>query len=1039
MKISRFSIHRPVFTAMATSLVLVLGAMALTRIPIDLMPDITMPRISVNTNYENASPEEVEELITRPLEEALSAVTGVEELSSISAEGRSRVTVGFAWGTDVDVAVNDVRDRLDRVMGRLPDNAERPTVRKFNPAEFPVLILGTSSALDPLILRQLIEDEVKHRIERAPGVAALDVVGGLEREIHVDLDPGKLRMLGLSPHVIVERIRAGNLNLPAGSVYLGDLDVRIRTPGLYESLADLGETVIAVRGSASLRLRDIATVSDRWREVTSHILINGKPGVMLRVNKQSGTNTVDVVRGVLAEVERVNRDLPQLEIVPVINSATYIEQSISNMGRAAVFGAFFAVLVLLFFLRNLRSTVVMAVSIPVSVVATFLLIHFAGFTLNIMTIGGLALGMGMLLDNAIVVVENILRLHDEGLPRREAAVRGSEEVTSAILASTLTTIVVFLPVVFMRGMPGLMFRQLATVVAFALFCSLVVSIALVPMIASRIIHPTTDHSDIHNDHLRAWVSASDRFFTTVELGYRDCLHWALAHRAWVGLGCVMILGASITLIPFIGTELMPEADEGEVRVEGEMQVGTRLAVVNDTFMRMWPVVRDAVPEIETSQAFIGGRPWQPGSGNTAELRLFLVPRSERTRSDEDIAADLDRLLRGWPGVRIRTRKGSGFFLLNRAMGATENLAVEVRGHDLDTALALTREVVERVEAVPGVTDTRVSMTDGTPEAEVVVDRAKAEAMKVSVRDISEMLGLILSGRAAGDFREGGREYRILVKVGEARHWTPAEVLDMTVTNADGEAVVLRNVVEHRTRAGPVSIERKNQQRTISIRVNYRGRDMGSVAREIEADLRGMLVPDGFTLLVTGDYEDQQEAFRELLISIALALLLVYMVMACQFESLRDPFVVMFSVPLAAVGVILMLFLTGTTFNLQSFIGCITLAGIVVNNAILLVDQTNQLRRLDKMPLRAAIEEAGRRRLRPILMTATTTSLALVPLAIGLGEGGEAQAPMARAVIGGLLSSTLITLLLVPVVYSVFERKTKAGEPEPDPHTEPEPA
>lgn len=1029
MKISRFSIHRPVFTAMATSLVLVLGAMAVTRIPIDLMPDITMPRISVNTNYENASPEEVEELITRPLEEALSAVTGVEELSSISAEGRSRVTVGFAWGTDVDVAVNDVRDRLDRVVGRLPDNAERPTVRKFNPAEFPVLILGTSSALDPLVLRQLIEDEVKHRIERAPGVAALDVVGGLEREIHVDLDPGKLRMLGLSPHVIVERIRAGNLNLPAGSVYLGDLDVRIRTPGLYESLADLGDAAIAIRGDAVLRLRDIATVSDKWREVTSHILINGKSGVMLRVNKQSGTNTVDVVRGVLAEVGRVNRDLPQLEIVPVINTAKYIEQSISNMGRAAVYGAVFAVLVLLFFLRNLRSTVVMAVSIPVSVVATFLLIHFAGFTLNIMTIGGLALGMGMLLDNAIVVVENILRLHDGGLPRKEAAVRGSEEVTSAILASTLTTIVVFLPVVFMRGMSGLMFRQLATVVAFALFCSLVVSIALVPMIASRIIRPTTDHSDIHNAHLRAWIGASDRFFTGVDLWYRDRLHWALDHRAWVGIGCVVLLGGSIALVQFIGTELMPEADEGEVRVDGEMQVGTRLAVVQDTFMRMWPVVRDAVPEIETSQAFIGGRPWSPGSGNTGEFRLFLVPRAERTRSDEQIAADLETLLRGWPGVRIRTRKGSGFFLLNRAMGATERLSVEVRGHDLDTALALTREVVERVEAIPGVTDTRVSMTDGTPEAEVVVDRTKAEAMKVSVRDISEMLGLVLSGRSAGDFREGGREYRILVKVGEARHWAPSEVLDMTVTNADGEAVVLRNVVETRSRAGPVSIERNNQQRTISLRVNFRDRDMGSVARDIEADLRNLVVPDGFSLLVTGDYEDQQEAFQELLISIALALLLVYMVMACQFESLRDPFVVMFSVPLAAVGVILMLFLTGTTFNLQSFIGCITLAGIVVNNAILLVDQTNQLRRLEGMPLREAIEEAGRRRLRPILMTATTTSLALVPLAIGLGEGGEAQAPMARAVIGGLLSSTVITLFLVPVVYSVFEKKAKRGDPD----------
>lgn len=1022
MRISRFTIDRPVFTSMLTCLVLVLGGIALIRIPVDLMPDITEPRISINTTYENASPEEVEELITRPIEETVSSITGVEEIDSISGEGRSRVRVAFSWGTDIDSVSNDVRDRLDRIYSSLPDKADRPSLRKYNPSEFPVLILGTSSNLDPLKLRHLIDERVQPRMERAPGIAAVDVVGGKEREIQVNLDSEKVKALKLSMNTVVERIKKGNLNLPAGSVYRGRLDVRIRTLGLFTDLDEIRNTTVAIAGGAPIRVRDIGIVEDLWREKANHVLVNGKSGLILRVNKQSGANTVEAVRGVMKEVELINREIPEIEIVPIINSAKYIEQSIQNLGQSAMFGGCFAVFILLFFLRNIRSTFVVAVAIPVSVIASFLLIYFGGFTLNIMTLGGLALGIGMLVDNSIVVMENILRLHDAGMDRKTSARTGSEEVTSAIIASTLTTLVVFLPLILMRGMSGVMFKQLALVVSFSLFCSLVVAVSLVPMLASKLLKPTGGDSRSDRTVKNRLISVSNALFVRLENLYRDFLHWALSHRIIVTGSCLLVLAGALAFVPLIGTELMPETDEGEVRIDGEMEVGMRLDLLRKTFESIYPIIEKNTPEIESSIAFIGGRPWRPGSSNSGQFRFNLKSLSERSRSDSEIAGDLAGRLAHVPGVKIRTRKGRGFFLLRRAMGSGERLHVEVRGHDLETAAALAEQVAVLVETVPGVTDTRISESTGTPEERIIVDRAKAEELKLTVTQISETLETVLSGKSAGNFREGGDEFRILVKIREARRLSLRDILDLTVANQDGEPIVLRNVVDIRSQTGPTTIERKNQQRYIEININIRDRAMGAVAADIEKKLKTIAMPENFQMAVTGDYEEQGKAFRELLTSFGLAVLLVYMVMACQFESLRDPLVVMFSVPFAAVGVILMLFFSNTTFNIQSYIGCIMLAGIVVNNAILLVDHTNLLRRRDGLAFRQAIEEAGRRRLRPILMTAFTTSLALVPLALGIGEGGEAQAPMARAVIGGLLSSSLITLILVPVGYSILEWK-----------------
>ena len=1027
MRLSKFAVHRPIFTSMVTLIVIVLGMVSLLRLPIDLMPDITYPTLTVRTWYENASPEEMEELVARPLEEAIGAVPGVEMVTSVSAEGLCNVRSTFAWGRDLDAAANDIRDRLDRVIPKLPEDADRPILYKFDLASYPVVRVGVSSGLDPVRLRTLIDDHIKFRIERLAGVASVDVRGGRERQIHVDLSADKIKALGLPLERILSRIKSGNVNLPGGLVERGNYEVMVRTPGEYHSLRELEDTVLAVRESAPIYLRDVAKVKDAWEETRRVVRINGRAGIRLDVRKQSGANTVEVSKRVVAEVERINRDIPQMNIAIISNTADYIQRSIRNVSTSALGGGALAILVLLLFLRSFGSTAVIGISIPISIIATFGLMYFGGFTLNIMTLGGLALGVGMLVDNAIVVLENIFRLREGGRAPDVAAVEGSEEVTGAIVASTLTTLVVFVPLIYMGGQSGIMFKQLSLVVSFALLCSLGVALTMVPMLAAKLLRPHADPGQRHRGWRARLFEASGRFFENMENEYAALLRSALRHRAVVIVAAALMLVGSLCLIRWVGVEFMPATDESEVRVYADMEVGTRMALFDEIFQGIERKVRAAVPEIESVYSRIGGSVWRPKGAHTAHMRLSLVPMAQRTRSSEQVATDLRKLLANIPGVKVRTRPGQGPFVLRMFTTREEKIEVEIRGHDLQVADELARSVKDMVQAVPGVVNPDVSRESGSPEELVMIDRQRASDMRLTVSQVASALQTALSGSKAGNFRDAGKEYDILVKLEDAELLSMRNILDLTITNAGGEPVVLRNVVKIVPRRGPVIIERKNQQRLVTVAADYTGRDMGSVVRDIRRGCQTIPRPADFTISMGGDYEEQVKAFRELLISFVLAIMLVYMVMACQFESLLDPFVVMFSVPLAAIGVILMLLITHTTFNVQSFIGCTMLGGIVVNNAILLVDHTNLLRRRDGMPLMEAVQEAGRRRLRPIVMTAATTILGLTPLALGMGEGGEAQAPLARAVIGGLLSATLITLVLVPTVYSIFEHHIK-GEP-----------
>jgi HAE1 family hydrophobic/amphiphilic exporter-1 len=1014
MNLAAISVARPVLTTMVTLMVVVLGAVALTRLQIDLLPSIELPSLTVRTQYEGADPVVMERRVTQIVEEIVATVPGVEEISSWSYEGNSSVRVRFGWGTDIDAAAVDVRGTLEDELSELPDEIIGPRISKYDIDSFPVVILGIASPLDPVELTELVEKQIRYRFARIPGVAQVDPWGGYEREVRVELDPARLNALGLPITDILDALRDANLDLPAGKLEEGRYEVRLRAPAEFTDLQQILDTAVARRDGALVRLGQIAQVRDTYRKLTRIIRVDGQRGVRVAIRKQADANTVEVARRVLAEVDEVNRAFPQVTITPVTNQGNFIERAIANVARSLLYGGALAVLVLLFFLRDPRSTLVIALAIPISVVATFALLYFGGFTLNLMTLGGLALGVGMMVDSSVVVLENIYRRRQElGEAPATAAVAGTAEVASAVIAGTLTTLVIFLPLGFMRGLSGALFADLGYVVVFSLACALLVALSLLPMLASRLL-ARPGRGDASTDGAR-------RGLGSLENGYQALLARLLRRRGLTLSVTLLAVGGIFLLVPRIGTEFIPPSDEGEVTVSGEMEVGTRLELLDRQTRLLEELVHAAVPESASSVVSVTTSGTRGSARAVGDVRLSLVPAAERERSNTEIAADLrERLAGRIPGMEIRVRAPQGQFLLERLLATEEGVTIEVRGFELDTLDLLARRVAEAIEDVPGISDVRRSRESGVPERQIHVDRAKVADLGLSVRDVSRVIETAVAGTKAGEYRVEGNAYRILVQLEDAEQRSLDEILDLMLQTPSGETVLLRNLVDTSAATGPVRIERKEQQRLIEVTANVAGRDLGSVAADVQRRLDGIARPVGYDLVIAGNVEEQRRAFREMAVSIGLALLLVYMVLASQYESFADPLLVMLTVPLAAAGVVLTLVLTDTTLNLQSGIGCLMLVGIVVNNAILLVDQAGRLRR-DGLPTDAALIEAGRRRLRPVLMTTATTILALLPLALGIGEGADAQAPLARVVVGGLAFSALVTLGLIPVVYSLVHR------------------
>lgn len=1004
MNLSRFSIRRSVTTAMIFLAVAFLGIIAFGRLPVDLLPDISLPTLSVTTNYPGAGPREVEREVTVLLENTLATVPGLTEIFSSSVEGRSSITLRFPWGTDLDAAANDVRPAIDRVRSRLPANAETPRIFKFDPNVFPIVLLAMEARGDVSVLRDLAENEFRPRIEQVEGVAIVEVRGARERQIRVELDRARLEALGISDREVTQALKSESTSDPGGDVRVGAQRRIVRTVGRFTSLDDIAQTVVAARQGVAIRVSDVARVTDTLADATSIVRLNGRPAIVIAVSKQSGTNTVAVARRVFAVVEGLNEQFPQARMTIVNDGSRFIRRSIDNVRLAAMIGSVLTVAVLLLFLRNISSTLIIATAIPASVLATILLMFWGGLTLNLMTFGGLALAIGMLVDSAIVVLENIFRHREEGQPPRIAAEEATNEVGTAITASTLTTIVVFLPMFFTQGIASVMFRPLAFVVTVALLGSLVVALTLIPSLASRALVMG------HGKGIAGRIAVTlEHWLVALEDGFRRLLTAGMRRPLWVVVPSVVLVALAWSAFPLIGRETFPPTDEREFFMTVQLPRGTALDVTDRTARRIEQTLVEETEGVRQVVSFIGGG-FGPGGSHVVTFRVALTPRAGPT---QQIMNDLRQRVRV-TGATISYRPQTSLFIFR----SPDPISIDLRGFDLEAGNAAARRLRGVLESVQGVTDLQISREESAEEFTVRVDPLKAAAFNTSAGQVASSVRTYVGGTTAALFRVEGDDVNIVVRLRETDRATPDMLASLPISTPRG-VVPLRQVAEITGAPGPTQIQRRNRERIITLSGNIAGRDMGATIKDVRATVLAQRLPRGFSVAFRGEFEDQQESFGQLTSGFLMSLVLVYMVMASQFERLLEPLLIMAAVPFALVGAVAALLFTGTTLNVQSGLGAIVLVGVAVNNAIVLISYSLQLQD-EGVPLREALARAGQRRLRPILMTTLTTSFGLLPLAIGFGEGSELQRPLARAIVGGMITSTIGSLFLIPALYILLD-------------------
>ncbi len=1006
------SVRRGVTFLMIYLLVVGFGLFSLARLRLDMYPDVAFPMMGIITSYEGASPTDVEELISRRIEEAVTKVEGVEQVTSSSKQGVSVVLVEFEWGTDLDMREIDVRKAIGFIEAFLPDDASEPMIFTFDPSLQPILFFGVEGAYSQAELREIVEDQLEPRLERIPGVASAFTMGGQKRQIRVEILPERLQAFGISVQQVVQVLRMENVTLPSGSVVQGMREFPVETHGQFTSVEDIEGVVVGVEGMVPVYLRDVARVVDGTQEPTNIVRNDGHPGMLCMVQKQSDANTVQTVRQIRRQLPEIMAALPRgVKLHVLFDQSEIVEKSLGNLSSTALYAFILAGLVLLFFLLSFRTSFIVAMAIPISALATFSIMDQASVTLNIISMAGLALAVGMLVDNSIVVVENIFRHVELGEDPRTASMEGAREVSMAITASTLTTIAVFAPILFVPGIAGMMFRDMALTICFSLVTSLLVALTLIPLAASRLLGrvPGKEHRSIPARAILGFLGFVTRTYTR-------SLVWALEHR-WATLALAVASTVASGYLAFgLEVDFMPKADQGLILLQVEGPVGASLDEMDTLFRQIEAVVEQAVPERTALSVQLGqgeGFTALFGEGShTGIVRIKLRPLAERVRRQKEIEEDLRARLDRIPGIKTS--------VMQPKFSTSEgDIVVEIYGHDLETARKFGKQIQEIARSTPGTADVNFSLEEGTPSFKVVLDRERLAALGLNAATVSSTISTLFQGTIATLFRDQGKEYDIMVRAPKAFRSDVHNLEEVEIQTPTGRTVPLSSVARVEQYLGPVSIDRKNQQRVAKVFMNVPGNDLGGVTADLERRISRLVPPDGFSLKVTGTAEDLRESFLYLGLAFMAAVLLVYMVMASQFESLLHPFVIILSVPLAGIGVVAALYLTGTSISVTAAIGVILLVGIVVNNAIVLVDFVNQLRE-GGMPLRQAIETAGRLRLRPILMTAATTVLAMIPLALEIGTGAETWSPLARTVIGGLTAATVLTTVVVPVIYSLVE-------------------
>jgi HAE1 family hydrophobic/amphiphilic exporter-1 len=1042
MSFAKTAVSRPTTIFILFLLLIGLGVFSLVNLPIDLIPEINPPYLAVFTTYTGAGPEEVERSVSRVLEAALSSVSSLEKISSTSSKGSSMVMMEFTYGTDLVDASNSVRDALERVRNYMPTGAETPMIFRFDPSMMPIMGLMVTGNRSPEELRELAEDTIIPRIEQTPGVATASVNGGRDKIVRVEIPQSRLEAYGLTVTQIQQMLAAQNQQVAAGTITEEGLSYILTTMGEYTSLDDIRNTVISYKGGGlsngqvelprSVFLRDIADVIEGYRDETSAVYVNGTPAVMMSVQKQSGKNSVQTARALRERLERMTRELPQdIKITELYNTTDQIENSLNQVTSTAFSGGILAVLILFLFLRSIKPTLIIGISIPVSIIITMMLMYFAGLTLNLMTMAGLVLGIGMLVDNSIVILENIYRYREKGAKLQPAAILGTSEMIIAIAASTLTTICVFAPLVAFQGlleMAGEMFAGLAFTVVISLAISLLVAVILVPVLSSHYLPLVTRKQKPLRGPLAAVDRVFEGFFTGLENLYRGGVDWVLRHKLVVIFGLVLLFAGSIFMIPVIGWVFMPEQEADSVNINVTLPMGTPLPETEAVLHQLAAIVEREVRGYEhlVLNAGGGGMMGMGGGSNSGSLRINLPKFEERIDSADTIKTTMRAHFNEFPGANIYFGGGG------MGMGGGTPIDIVIRTDDLEKGKALAERIADLIrERVPDATEPRVDLQDGLPQIEIKLDRDRLYALGLNTFTVGNEIKAAVDGITATRYKSGGHDYDVVLILAEADRSSRPALDHIFVNSQVAGRVPLSAFASYEEGTGPLTITRENQSRVIHVTA---GAVPGTKINVLEDQVRSLItseIPAEEDVIIeyAGDNADMMRMMGRFVLIMVVAIFLVFGVMASLFESFKDPFIIIFTIPLSVIGIVAIYFITGTIFNILTAVGLLVLMGVIVNNGIVLVDYTNLLRKRGFSLHDACVEAAGNR-LRPILMTTLTTILGLVPMAFFPGEGSEMVAPIGKTVLGGLSFGTLMTLFLMPAIYAIMnkrsdERKSRA--------------
>ncbi|WP_340106155.1 efflux RND transporter permease subunit [Rhodohalobacter sp. 8-1] len=1061
--LSKIAVNRPVTSLMISLILIGFGLFGLSNLRLNLYPDVSFPTITVYTTYEGVAPEDMETLITRPIEESVGSISGIERVRSISSQGSSVVRLNFSWGTDLFFAETEVRKRLDQIRRGLPQDAEQPVVFSYDPNDEPIIVLTlTSDTRSPRELRTVSTQQLEQRLERIPGVASAATAGGLTRQINVQLSNAQMRMYDIDIGAVASRLRQENVQVPAGELSEGETSYSLRTIGEFTNVEEIRNSIAAVKDGNPVYLKDIATVEDGISQPIGNVRVQGNDGVIINVYKQSDSNIVTAAGGVTASLDDLRTILPAgVELNILTNRADFIEMSISNLVITAIQAIVLVMLMLLVFLRSGRSSLIVAISIPVSIITTFSIMSWADVSLNIISLSGLTLAVGLVVDNAVVVLENIFRFKEDGADGPSSSVNGAQEVSTPIIVSTLTTLVVFLPVLFVPGIAGLLFRDLALTISFALIVSVLVALTIIPVMSSKLFQKDLEEPDdrstfkklvdwsrrsVRNIFLSipvylvviplyplififGWLNEKvshlfsnhvEPFLTRqldrLEKSYNKAVSKSLEKSGLVVVSSFILLIASLPIYMLLGGEFFPEVDENKIVLEVQREPGVNLFELQRTIVQMENVIRNEVPEARLIVSDYGDKTGIEGAdnpgGNQGVVRVELVPVDERERGQFEITSSLLESMQAIPGANIKEVREDPL-----SPDGETGLIVQIYGYDPDVRQKLASYATNGLRETEGIASVFSTADQGRPELRIEMDRERISRAGLNTSQVATAVSNAVRGDVATTFVDQGVEFEVLVQLSPRDRSASDELEEIQIQTAAGTWMPLDNLARIERFTGPSSILRINQERMLEIEADLAGLDLQTATERARSVLDEINWPEGYRYEVAGSAEDQRESFQYLLIAFLIAGILTYMVMASQFESLVEPLIIIVTIPLALTGVLLMLWITSTPVSVTAMVGLVLLTGIVVNNGIVMIDYIKILQargheRLD------AIANGATRRLRPILMTALTTILAMVPLALQIGAGSETWSPMARTVIGGLTMSTFLMLFAVPCMYYI---------------------